>query len=84
MILPCHGVVGTPDYFAPEVIGSKGHGQPVDWWTLGVLTFELLAGHPPFESPTPQQIYQKVRAGIEKVKFPEACKGQPMTLIKGL
>jgi len=75
---------GTPDYFAPEVIGSKGHAQPVDWWTLGILTFELLAGHPPFESPTPQQIYQKVRAGIEKVKFPEACKGAPMALIKGL
>jgi cGMP-dependent protein kinase len=75
---------GTPDYFAPEVIGSKGHGAAVDWWTLGILTFELLAGHPPFESPTPQQIYQKVRAGIEKVKFPEATKGTAMTLIKGL
>eukprot|EP00435_Cladocopium_sp_Y103_P049322 s2239_g14.t2 len=44
---------GTPDYFAPELIASKGHGTAVDWWTLGVLTFELMSGHPPFESATP-------------------------------
>ena len=35
---------GTPDYFAPELIASKGHGHAVDWWTLGVLTFELMSG----------------------------------------
>eukprot|EP00913_Durusdinium_trenchii_P021158 g19881.t1 len=35
---------GTPDYFAPELIASKGHGFAVDWWTLGVLTFELMSG----------------------------------------
>ena len=31
----------------------------VDWWTLGILTFELCSGHPPFESATPMQIYAK-------------------------
>merc|ERR1712232_174331 len=65
---------GTPDYFAPEVIGGKGHSHAVDWWTLGILTYELLAGNPPFESPTPQQIYQKVCAGIQKVKFPKLAR----------
>lgn len=39
---------GTPDYLAPEVILRKGHGKPVDWWALGVLVFEMLAGAPPF------------------------------------
>jgi len=75
---------GTPDYFAPELIASKGHTQAVDWWTLGVLTFELLSGHPPFESATPMQIYQKVTKGIQRVAFPKKCKGHAETFIKAL
>jgi len=74
---------GTPDYFAPELIASKGHTVAVDWWTLGILNFELLGGHPPFESASPMQIYQKVTKGINKVSFPKACKGAAETLIKG-
>lgn len=74
---------GTPDYFAPELIASKGHGEAVDWWTLGILNYELLAGHPPFEAAAPMQIYQKVTKGIGKVTFAKACKGTVETLIKG-
>jgi len=75
---------GTPDYFAPELIASKGHTQAVDWWTLGVLTFELMSGHPPFESATPMQIYQKVTKGIQRVAFPKKCKGHVENFIKEL
>jgi len=75
---------GTPDYFAPEIVASKGHTHAVDWWTLGILTFELLSGHPPFESATPMQIYQKVAKGINRVSFPKKCKGNAELLIKGL
>lgn len=75
---------GTPDYFAPELIASKGHTLAVDWWTLGILCFELLSGHPPFESATPMQIYSKVTKGINKVTFPKKCKGKVESLIKGL
>jgi serine/threonine protein kinase len=39
---------GTPEYLAPEIIMSIGHNQSVDWWALGVLIFEMLAGYPPF------------------------------------
>jgi len=73
---------GTPDYFAPEIIASKGHGPAVDWWTLGILNFEFLCGHPPFEAPSPMQTYQKVTKGINEVMFPNSCKGAAERLIK--
>mmetsp|Transcript_131755 Transcript_131755/g.421716 ORF Transcript_131755/g.421716 Transcript_131755/m.421716 type:complete len:768 (+) Transcript_131755:48-2351(+) len=75
---------GTPDYFAPEVVQSAGHTRALDWWTLGILIFELIVGRPPFESPSPMLIYQKVVKGINKVNFPKKCKGPLEDLIKGL
>ena len=39
---------GTPDYLAPEIIKSEEYAFPVDWWTLGVLTYELVVGMSPF------------------------------------
>jgi len=75
---------GTPDYFAPEIIASTGHTNAVDWWMLGILLFELLSGHPPFESAYPMQIYSKVMKGINKVPFPAKCQGNAEVLIKGL
>jgi cGMP-dependent protein kinase len=75
---------GTPDYFAPELIASTGHTNAVDWWTLGILIFELMSGHPPFESAYPMQIYSKVMKGINKVPFPPKCQGAVGDLIKAL
>lgn len=75
---------GTPDYFAPELILSSGHSHAVDWWTLGILIFELMVGHPPFEAQDPMQIYQKVMKGITKVGFPAKVKGTIEDLIKNL
>lgn len=63
---------GTPDYFAPEVIAHNGYTESVDWWTVGVLTHELLSGHAPFEAQSPQQTYAKVKRGVAAVNFPYA------------
>ncbi|KAL8247231.1 hypothetical protein R6Q59_008447 [Mikania micrantha] len=41
--------VGTHEYLAPEIIKGEGHGSPVDWWTFGILLYELLYGRTPFK-----------------------------------
>ncbi|XP_013185564.2 cAMP-dependent protein kinase catalytic subunit alpha-like [Amyelois transitella] len=54
---------GTPEYLAPEIILSKGYGMSVDWWSLGILLFEMSAGHPPFYASDPMRIYEKIVSG---------------------
>ncbi|XP_061538679.1 cAMP-dependent protein kinase catalytic subunit PRKX [Phycodurus eques] len=71
---------GTPEYLAPEVIQSKGHCRAVDWWALGILIFEMLAGHPPFFDDNPFGIYQKILAG--KLDFPRHLDFYVKDLIK--
>ena len=73
---------GTPEYLAPEIIQSKGHGKPVDWWALGILIFEMLAGYPPFYDDNPFGIYEKILAA--KVVFPSHFDENAKDLIKKL
>jgi len=75
---------GTPDYFAPEMIASVGHTNAVDWWAFGILLFELMCGHAPFESEYPLQIYSKIMKGISKVVFPPRCQGPVGDIIRSL
>ncbi|CAK9311223.1 unnamed protein product [Citrullus colocynthis] len=55
-----HSVVGTPDYLAPEILLGMGHGVTADWWSVGVILFEMLVGIPPFNAENPQQIFDNI------------------------
>ena len=52
--------VGTPDYIAPEVFKQKGYGQEIDWWSLGVIMFEMMRGYPPFYSDNSTETCKKI------------------------
>ena len=43
-----------------QVVQATGHGFSADWWSYGILVFELLTGSPPFQDVTPFGVYQKV------------------------
>ena len=73
---------GTPEYIAPEVLLNKGHGKGVDWWTLGILMYEMLSGEPPFVDNDPMGIYQKILGG--KLSFPRKYDKAAKSLTKKL
>ncbi|XP_045103250.1 serine/threonine-protein kinase tricornered-like isoform X8 [Portunus trituberculatus] len=65
-----YSTVGTPDYIAPEVFMQTGYGQSCDWWSLGVIMYEMLIGYPPFCSENAQETYRKVMNWRETLVFP--------------
>ena len=65
-----YSTVGTPDYIAPEVFLQTGYDKSCDWWSLGVIMFEMLIGYPPFCSETPQETYNKIMNWRRTLEFP--------------
>mmetsp|Transcript_25616 Transcript_25616/g.68052 ORF Transcript_25616/g.68052 Transcript_25616/m.68052 type:complete len:1331 (+) Transcript_25616:46-4038(+) len=62
---------GTPEYFAPEMVNASGHTKAVDWWTLGVLIFELMTSDVPFPGEEHPQIFAAILRGFDHVTFPD-------------
>jgi protein kinase A len=61
---------------------NQGHGKPVDWWTLGVLIYEMIAGIDPFADDDPMTIYQNILKG--KLHFPKGFDNDAKSLVKHL
>lgn len=61
--------VGTEEYIAPEVIKGCGHTSAVDWWTLGILVYEMLFGTTPFKGKSRNQTFANILR--DDVPFPE-------------
>lgn len=53
---------GTPEYMAPEVLQSLGHGFCVDYWGLGMLTYEMMTGLPPWYTENREQLYRRLQS----------------------
>jgi serine/threonine protein kinase len=55
--------VGTPDYIAPEILLFKPHPITVDWWSFGVIVYEILTGVPPFHGATERETHANTLRG---------------------
>lgn len=54
-------IIGTPDYIPPEVIsGTSTNNKSIDWWSLGVMIYELVCGIPPFNADTVEKIFENI------------------------
>ncbi|KAK6147175.1 hypothetical protein DH2020_018087 [Rehmannia glutinosa] len=62
--------VGTHEYLAPEIIKGDGHGSAVDWWTFGVLLYELLYGKTPFKGAGNEETLANVV--LQNLRFPDS------------
>ncbi|KAI8833533.1 kinase-like domain-containing protein, partial [Chytridium lagenaria] len=73
---------GTPEYLAPEVLIGQGYTKAVDWWTLGILLYEMLTGLPPFYDENVNEMYKKILK--DELRFPEEVSPTAKDLLKGL
>jgi len=73
---------GTPEYMAPEVILSKAYGKAVDWYSLGILIFEMLCGYPPYHDQDQLLLYKKILTG--KIHWPSYINEDAKDLIQNL
>ena len=60
---------GTPEYLAPEIITMEGHDKNADWWSFGILLFEMLCGLPPFYVENLDKMYEMIKTS--SIKFPK-------------
>ncbi|XP_030639338.1 protein kinase C alpha type [Chanos chanos] len=73
---------GTPDYIAPEIVAYQPYGKAVDWWSYGVLLYEMLAGQPPFDGIDEEELFQSIME--QSVSYPKSLSREAVAICKGL
>jgi len=63
---------GTPEYLAPEIITGEGHNKSVDWWSFGIMIYEMLCGIPPFYNENIDRMYELIK--LSELRFPKKIK----------
>jgi len=71
-------IVGSPDYMAPEVLRGKPYTYAVDYWSLGCILFEFLAGFPPFSGGTPDETWTNLKNWTKVLRRPEYDKPEDL------
>ena len=69
-----YSCVGTAYYVAPEVLIKKGYGPEIDWWSVGVIFFEMLVGYAPFCSKETSEVCHKILNWKKYLKIPAKIK----------
>lgn len=72
-----YSTVGTPDYIAPEIFSRTGYSEIVDWWSIGVILYEMLVGYPPFYAEKPADICHKILSWQKYFTIPREAKLNP-------
>jgi len=73
---------GTVEYMAPEVVSRKGHSFAADWWSFGVLMFEMLTGQLPFQGTNRKETMTQILKA--KLGMPEYLSLEAQSLLRGL
>lgn len=73
---------GTPEYLAPELLLGQGYSKVVDWWTLGILLYEMLTGLPPYYDEDVPKMYKKILQA--PLRFPDGFDRDAKDLLIGL
>ena len=73
---------GTPYYLAPEILTGGNHGKAVDFWSAGIVLYEMLAGHVPFQAVNRNQLYAQTITG--SIQFPAFISKEAQSCIRGV
>ncbi|KAL8118272.1 serine/threonine-protein kinase AtPK2/AtPK19-like [Apium graveolens] len=77
-----NSMCGTTEYMAPEILLSKGHNKDADWWSVGILLYEMLNGKPPYTHANRKKLQERIIN--EKMKLPPHLTTDAHSLLKGL